>query len=114
MAKSTSIPVRRGDDVTQPLEWEAGGSPVNLTGSTLWMNIRVNYLNGVLKLTQGNGLTVEDPTTGVILVSLTEQQTGWLYPGQKSTFELKRRIGGKKTTAMVGVFDVTEAVNPND
>ena len=115
MANSIVIPVRRGDTVEQPIVWEApAGSPVDLTGSMVWMNIRIDAFDGVLTLTEGHGLTIADPTTGAIVISLSEQQTKWLYPGQKSTLELKRRIGGAKKTAVTGAFSVTESINPND
>jgi len=114
MANSIVIPVRRGDTVTRTFVLkDDAGDPIDLTGSVVRMNIRIDVLDGVLALASGSGLTVS-AADGEVTMTLTEAQTKQLKQGSKSDFELKHRSGGVQTTVLVGAFNVTEAINADD
>ncbi len=112
---ANSVPVRRGDTVARTfvLKESKTGPVIDLTGSVMRMNIRIDHFDGVLVLTAGSGLTVV-PAEGKVTFALTEDQTKQLMRGSKSEFELKRRIGDSQETVLVGAFSMTEAINPND
>lgn len=92
--------------------WKAGGIPVNLTGYTPTMDIRpsVGAANLIHSLTLGDGITIADPTTGVMQLNIDADVTATFDP-QRAVFDMKLITpSGKVNYLFQGVMNITQMV----
>ena len=68
------------------------GAAVDMTGLTTRAMFRDGSVDGsvIATLTDGNGITITDPTTGVIALSLTATQSALFTPRNRAYFDVKQ------------------------
>ena len=68
------------------------GAAVDMTGLTTRAMFRDGSVDGpvVATLTDGNGITIADPTTGVIALSLTATQSALFTAGSRVYFDIEQ------------------------
>lgn len=70
----------------------ADDTPVDLTGLTTRSMFRLNSVNGTVAFTlvDGAGITIADPTTGLIELSITRSQSAEIPAGSKVYFDIEQ------------------------
>ena len=82
----TDLHARRGDDeVYEMTIVQADGTPLNLTGLSIWFTVKGSYehtdAEALARLTVGSGISVVDPVAGRVDVALPRSVTQAL-PGR--------------------------------
>ena len=98
-------------DFAGPIQ-SPGGTVINLTGATItWKLVSLDYSTTYLILGIGTGVTITDPTNGLVAYGPTGTQTAPLTPG--TYYDLLRVIlqDGTDFTAVEGIINV--APKPN-
>ena len=116
MAVAENVSFYRGEDVTLEVEVTttgiSGGPDVDITGWALVFNLK-KRLTGKVVLTKsiGSGITITDGTAGRADVTLTDEDTLILVPGEY-VFDVKRDDAGAEAILTVGTLTVKETVSP--
>lgn len=81
-----------GSSFSIKLTRKAGGNPVDMTGLVTRSMFRAQSPVGNLlfTLTEGDGVVIDDPTTGVITLNVTRSQSALMYPGVKVFFDIEQ------------------------
>lgn len=105
MANRYNLEVDAGDDFELTLTYKSGGTAVDLTGYTFEWYIAVGLV--VETYTDAPQVNVDtDPTTGIIVLSLTAADTV-LFIVRRGIYHFKViSPAGKKKTLLKGVVDV--------
>jgi hypothetical protein len=104
---STDLCLRQGNDFSCEFRFKSDDeTPFDLTGSTL--EFRCEKDDGTY-LTKT--LTPDDPTTGVVTLSITVAETRTLTVGRFNRWEVERRISSTEYTLMQGFINMAEGVN---
>ena len=96
----TPLVMTRGDSRTFTITLTTDGFPLDLTDADVWFTVA-----GVFSKRLGAGITVDDPTTGVVVVAVDPADTEQL-PGRVSTrFDLQVKLAdGTVSTPRKGRF----------
>lgn len=92
------------------MTWAIGGTPVNLTGYTAAMQVRINpsETDTILSLTSGSGITLGG-TAGTIAVNVSANTMGSATPGS-FVYDLELNSGGQVTRLLQGAFTIQAEV----
>ncbi len=103
---------RRGNSFRRTFRFkDAGGDPVDLTGSVLVFVAEAGSIR-IRKSTEDGSLEMPVPSDGEITLSLTPAETRQLPAGRlKARYEIERRIGAEETTLVSGCITVMDGIN---
>lgn len=104
--------VIQGDSFNLDIDYkDVDNVPINLTNYTFVLEIRDKPGGTILCATcsLGDGITVSNPTTGYIAVSISSEKTK-KFNLPKSAYQLQGILNGSKTTLVQGWFDVNAGV----
>lgn len=83
---------KRGSSFAIRLTRTASGSPVNLSGLTTRAMFRSGSVNGdvLFTLTDGDGITISAPTTGVIEMTINRTRSALMTAGVNVYFDVEQ------------------------
>ena len=105
MAAKQNFTIEQGASFNQPLIWKAqSGQAIKLGGWAAKMQLRktVDDQNVILELSTENGRIALGATTGVIALSVTDEDTALLTPGTYVYDLLMSAPDGSKTRLIEG------------
>lgn len=115
--RTESITLPRGDTWINTLPIvDADGVAYDLTGADAWLTVKpanataTDDTDAVFQLEIGDGLTVATPSTGIIAVEITDENTALLTAGRMYRYDVQVRKGGKTFTPIGGAVVVTKDI----
>jgi hypothetical protein len=107
---TTNLSITAGETVAESLAIASGGSPVNLTGYTLKMQI--NFPTPLLLTTGNSGITITDAAQGTAQINIADTASVLLSIGIYPYDFWMISGGGDATRILNGSFSVNQNIAP--
>lgn len=107
MAATVAIELFRGEAKSLVFTvYDSAGAAQDVTGWTVYFRVRKTFADGavITKYTSGNGVTLTTPTSGIITVTLDEDDTTQTVGTYRCT--LARTDEGSETVLADGTFKI--------
>jgi hypothetical protein len=104
--------LKRGDSIDYEMTVKNNdGTPTDLTGFNITFSVKKKFsdIDYVIQKTIGNGITVDDPTTGQVVIHIEHGDTNDLKP-KEYVYDIQFEISGKYYTPVVDKFIVEPEV----